>query len=1310
MKNLNHIVLSIFALAFLGPLFAFQDVFNVVPVNFEVSSYGAAEFGDFDADGDLDFFVFGDDGSSNIGLIYINTNAGFTADSVVVLPIAARIADAKWADYDNDGDLDIFLTGSNFGRISRLLRNDDGIFTEQNFNFTGLEDGAMDWADYDNDGDLDFVYTGRDANIDRPLYIATNTEVGFDNSFFSPDGVERGDIEWVDFDGDGDMDLFVTGYGDNGRQAAIHRQEDGVFIKTATNIKPMTRSASDWGDFDGDGDQDLLICGSWNDGSTEKRLTLIYRNDNGVFTELNAGLPGVDYGDVKWADFDNDGDLDILLSGDNGTESITKMYMNDGAGFSEAGLFLQGVKNSAMAVGDYDGDGDVDFLLSGWDGATRYTLLYNNGTAAINNAPDYPVVSSATQEGNAWVITWDSGNDDNTDIAGLTYNLRVGTESGLDDVMASHTVPFSGKYMLGRKGNMGSQTSKALVGLGEGTYYWSVQAVDNSFIASGFSPPQSFTVAGQPRVTVVYPNGGETLSAGASEYVKFYANYPGNFSIDYTSDAAASWINIRDTFNVQDTVYIPWEVPQEQTNNYLIRVTDLDNNNISDISDNTFTVDGGATLELTAPNGGESFTVGDTATIRWQGSGVNTVNLFYSTNNGQNWIEIATFLNFADKYFNWIIPDINSAEVLVLIVDADNNSLTDQSDGVFSVSPSSSASLTLNQPQAGDYWEVGSEQIVRWTNTGDAISSLKIELSMDEGLSFVEMAQVADPSSGSFTLPVPTQATDKAMLRISDAADASVFAVTDGVFTIGDSTAPRVTSFNLPAQIPVNSPLTLQISLTDISGVDDVFLHARKGGDDLFQTVRMDNNGDDYSATIPAAQITDRGITFYVSYKDIYQNGSQTDWQSVPVVLDGGLNNPAPPPAGSDVTDYRLFSIPGVLRNSSPTNFLSINPDLRDYDASRFRWYDYDNATDQLREYPDIAPLNPGRGYLLLTAQQVVMNSGEASTVSTAKPFKINVPAGFTLIGNPFNFRIPYDSLRVSNSNATFRLWEFNGSWVENSIGLSPWKGYALWVSNATTFIIRPGKDSFSKGRNIYATQKEKEWLLKLNVSDGRSASAFHRVGQLQGADEAWEMYNPVAPPPLPGSVRILFTEEGRANDIRPLSGRGEVIPFTVVVNPDEEVTTLRLEEAESLPQDFSAFVYDEESGAVYDVRQNPEIKFISRDEREHNFRLVAGKPDFIREAAPGIEFFPERFSLSANYPNPFNPATTIRYSLAVKTDVDLSIYNTLGRRVATLARGTQEKGNYSLVWQAGSLSSGVYLIRLKAGQQQFTRRALLIK
>ena len=88
----------------------------------------------------------------------------------------------------------------------------------------------------------------------------------------------------------------------------------------------------------------------------------------------------------------------------------------------------------------------------------------------------------------------------------------------------------------------------------------------------------------------------------------------------------------------------------------------------------------------------------------------------------------------------------------------------------------------------------------------------------------------------------------------------------------------------------------------------------------------------------------------------------------------------------------------------------------------------------------------------------------------------------------------------------------------------------------------------------------------------------------------------------------------------------------------------------------------------------------------------------------------PTEFSLSQNFPNPFNPTTVIQYGLPVKTHVTLVVYNTLGQKVATLVQGEQEAGVHEVRVDASGLSSGVYFYRLRAGDFMQTRRLLVLR
>jgi uncharacterized repeat protein (TIGR01451 family) len=122
-------------------------------------------------------------------------------------------------------------------------------------------------------------------------------------------------------------------------------------------------------------------------------ISRIYRNDNGSFTDISAGLPGVNASSVAWGDYDNDGDLDILLTEarQNGSP-ISQIYRNDDGNFAVIDAALSNVDWSSVAWGDYDNDNDLDILLTGGV-SSRVSQIYRNVSC-----PDLMIAKSVTPQ------------------------------------------------------------------------------------------------------------------------------------------------------------------------------------------------------------------------------------------------------------------------------------------------------------------------------------------------------------------------------------------------------------------------------------------------------------------------------------------------------------------------------------------------------------------------------------------------------------------------------------------------------------------------------------------------------------------------------------------------------------------------------------------------------------------------------------------------------------------------------------------------------------------------------------------------
>ncbi|HMJ05639.1 MAG TPA: VCBS repeat-containing protein [Chthoniobacterales bacterium] len=456
---------------------------------------------DYDGDGDLDLLIAGEGSQhSNITSLYRNDAGVFTDSGIFLNPLS--IASAAWGDFDNDGDLDLAMIGENTSSSMStfVYRNDGASFTPLPGSFIGVAAGSLAWGDYDNDGDLDLLVTGIAGTSPNAAAITRLYRNDGNGAFVSAPhpfpAIYLGAVAWGDYDNDGDLDVIITGSGAQGGgvQAAIWRNNGhGEFTDAGANLPGADIGFARWGDFDGDGDLDLLFGGD----STAGRVTRIYRNDTGKFVDTEANLMGVLWSSADWGDFDNDGDLDFIIIGYDAVSSATKsiLYRNDQGTFVPTTDTFIPAFLGALGWADYDNDGDLDLLIAG-NGSNNLgdkLRIYRNNSTIANTAPAAPANLTAEVQGTSVNLSWDAATDAQTSGSALTYNLRVGTTPGGSEIVAPQALS-SGLGLLPAMGNTQLALSHPLRGLAHGiTYYWTVQSVDTGLKASAFAAEGSFT-------------------------------------------------------------------------------------------------------------------------------------------------------------------------------------------------------------------------------------------------------------------------------------------------------------------------------------------------------------------------------------------------------------------------------------------------------------------------------------------------------------------------------------------------------------------------------------------------------------------------------------------------------------------------------------------------------------------------------------------------------------------------------------------------------------------------------------------------
>ncbi|WP_185957199.1 T9SS type A sorting domain-containing protein [Gracilimonas mengyeensis] len=382
--------------------------------------------------------------------------------------------------------------------------------------------------------------------------------------------------------------------------------------------------------------------------------------------------------------------------------------------------------------------------------------------------------------------------------------------------------------------------------------------------------------------------------------------------------------------------------------------------------------------------------------------------------------------------------------------------------------------------------------------------------------------------------------------------------------------------------------------------------------------------------------------------------------------------------------------------------------------------------------------------------QTLTINSSEH--IAPVSPVDMNTNTdGWTLLGNPFSVPVSWDAISRTDLNDAIYVWDPNddtgdggqanqssGSWKTrvNGVGdfdgtIAPFQGFFVQADGSGSPSISFEQDDKTTGSATFLGKSgEPDALVRLELRGHSMTNStwlkFSNEGSMQkNKGDAFQLE------PFSADYALLSTkkEDGSLLDIGHYpTGHNQInIPLTASASKSGEYSLTPTNW--SLPDDMKLFLNDRENQKSILLKKAASYWFsieapATKKTQKMAVKNLTSYPDSTERFSLSFQpiyadavsnepnkSIPSSFSLQQNYPNPFNPVTEISYKLPNQTNVQLEVFDAMGRSVNVLVHNkTQAAGSHSVTFDASHLSSGVYLYRLKAGDVVLTKKLTLIK
>ena len=534
--------------------------------------------------------------------------------------------------------------------------------------------------------------------------------------------------------------------------------------------------------------------------------------------------------------------------------------------------------------------------------------------------------------------------------------------------------------------------------------------------------------------------------------------------------------------------------------------------------------------------------------------------------------------------------------------------------------------------------------------------------------------------------------------------------------------------------------VTISASVKDSIPLQDVSLFVSEGGKNSFQPFNLYNiNAQsspvdqnslnaryvDVEQLIDTNLITLNGLQYYFSAKDILGFGSQSGLSSVPIKIpEGSISIDECIPGDTWV----LISIPSDLDNKAIESVFYNS--FGKIDKNSFVIYTYENGTSV-----EASSIQPGKSYFIYKKGDPVcdfsLGSGIVDNVDTLEWI---LEPGWNFVGNPY----PFTFLMGDVSQIEYcgpLTYTGTNAWSGVVDTVKSFGGYIICNKADTTRTLRVGITQADKSgsqianlyNGIFSFDNKGEWNAKVDFYTNKDAdlnnnAGFHpeALNEYDGLDNPAEPYTPDGE----YGVRFDWIYKHEANgkeyplrdDIR-MMAQNEGLWYGLLKSKEEKIN-VKVDVQGNLKEGHELILFDLTNQKRFDLNKenNFELKNDTKTDIGKRIYLIYGDQLWVEtKIAELTSLIPKEFVLNDNYPNPFNPITTIKYEIPNDGKVLLVIYNLLGQEVITLINNEQWAGKYSLRWNGtnqfgNQVSTGTYFYFLKTQNNQSVKKMLLLK